>query len=138
MQKGHIVSRGHWGKVIRNRPLEHSLASREFIYEDVRLKSYSHRPSRFESVFLCPNLESAGIFGERNRKDATLYSVEIVDTDAKWFIGNWNMMAPKTASLQDVETCAHDYWKGIDVPNKLQEYIVESDVRILGKETTDN
>ena len=34
MQKGHIVSRGHWGKVIRNRPLEHSLAAREFIYED--------------------------------------------------------------------------------------------------------
>ena len=108
-------------------------AAREIIYEEVRKEHYPYRPSRFDSIFLCPNLETAKLFGERHRKDATLYEVEIIDTAAKQFIANWNMMAPKTCSYSDVITYAHDYWKGIDVPTEFQEIVIESDVQIVRK-----
>ena len=62
------------------------------IFENVRLRDYPDRPSRFESMFLCPNLQSARNFVNQPRRQYDLlYEVEIIDPSARRFETDWSL-----------------------------------------------
>ncbi len=131
LETGAIIPKGHWGDGLKRAPLRHDHRAREIIYERVRDEEYPDRPSRYESIFLCPNEDSARNFGRRNRASEVCYRVSIMDDDASYFIANWNMMPSKIADYAEVERCAREYWRGGHIPDNVQEIVVESDVRII-------
>ena len=134
LKSGDIIKKGFWGRVILDRPKNSDHSLRELIYEEVRKEYYPEKPSRLNCVFLCPNKESAFKFGGANRKNHSLYAVEIIDEDAKRCTSNYDAMPNMTiSSYEDVKNYAHDYWKGIDIPEDCKELLVESDVRVLQK-----
>jgi len=130
-EPGQIIEKGHWGTAIHSKPIRHKQAAKEWLYEYIRKKEFQHRPSRLNCVFLCSNRDSADVFGKANRKNHTLYEVEVCDDNAKIFSPNWDMQAQNAASLEEVFNCARDYWKALNVPPQLQETVVESNVQVI-------
>jgi len=130
-EPGQTIEKGHWGTAIRSNPLRHKQAAKEWIYEYIRTNEFPDRPSRLNCVFFCPNQTSADTFGKASRVNHTLYEIKVIDESAKLLFPNWDMMGQAAASLEEVYSCARDYWKALNVPPQLREGVVESDVEVI-------
>lgn len=130
---GSVIQRGNWGRICRLESIENNThLLKEVIFENVRLQEYPDRPSRFEIVFLCPNLDSLLNFVRiTNRSYDLLYEVELVDPSAKGFETNWSLLPPNRVTMAAVEEAARRYWDPQDVDDNVKEVLVESDIRII-------
>ncbi len=128
------VERGNWGRICR---LESIVNIRpgllmKLVFENVRLREFPYRPSRFNCNFLCPNLLSIQNFlKQQNRPYDMLYEVELVDPNAKKFETDWSLVSSKHLNVAALEEVARRYWNPQDVNDEVKEVLVESDIKII-------
>jgi hypothetical protein len=129
---GSVVQRGNWGRICRLEPLSSRTLLKEVILEQVREQEYPDRPSRFESAFLCPTLESIHNFIEStSRRYDLLYEVDLVDPDAVKFETDWSLIPPDNVTITEAENAARKYWNPQSHKDDAKEVLVLSDIRIV-------
>lgn len=120
---------GQWGHLVLSIP-NHSSLPLELIYENVRLAKYPDRPSRLNSLFLCPSIESATKFQKENRPSDVIWEVELLDPNLSQFLTDWMIVTQR----QDTKLYFRDadnYWKRREVDLQRQELLTESQVRLV-------
>jgi hypothetical protein len=129
---GSVVLKGNWGRICQLEPLSSRTLLKEVILEQVREQEYPDRPSRFESTFLCPNLESIHNFiRSTSRHYDLLYEVDLVDPDAVKFETDWSLLPPDNATITEAEDAARKYWRPQAPKDDAKEILVLSDIKIV-------
>jgi hypothetical protein len=104
---------------------------RELIFEQVRYLSFPQKPSRFESIFLCPDQQHIEQFKNfSNRLFDLCYEVEIQNSDPVIHLGDWTL--PSLSNNEDYATFvqkAITYWQGNPAQN--MEVVTPHPVRII-------
>ena len=140
---GSVIQKGNWGRLCRMDAIiiekkgEKLVSSfcpnivTEVVFENVRLREFDDRPSRFDCNFVCPNIQSARNFSaatERYRD--LLYEVELVDQDAKKLETDWSLITAYS-NIAATERAARKYWNPLNIKEDLKEVLVEGDIRIV-------
>lgn len=137
--RGSIIQPGHWGRSARKfcpggRSLNFHddalIFSWEIALETARIAYAPSKPSRFDSVFLSANIESAQSFKDQYQKAGRLYEVAMCDPHASFHIGSWDLI------LSDIERpyvdvlplLAREYW--LSTPRGHREIVVGGSVMI--------
>lgn len=134
LEVGSVILPGNWGRILRTytpQAQQNSwLLTRELIYEMVRTKSFSHKPSRFEGIFLCLTEAALAHFRQSANRPIDLgYEVELVNPNAPSHMGDWDLAAiPNTANVLTIESRAALYWQGANLQNA--ELLTLSPIRI--------
>jgi len=140
---GSVVEKGNWGRICRVESLSANLPRllKEMIFENVRLKEFPHRPSRFDCNFICPNLLSLRRFREhtsKNRPFDLFYEVEPTDMNARRLETDWSLvdqagalMSQASTNVAAVEKIARRYWNPEGIAEDLKEVLFESDIKII-------
>lgn len=112
-----MILPGNWGRILKRYKPSHPnlrVLVRELIFEQIRLREFASKPSRFETVFLCHTEEDILEFkNEYNRPLDLVYEVELVDSTSSSHVGDMAL-----AGLQDSDEFesfaerARSYWKG--------------------------
>ena len=143
LSPGSIIENGNFGRMLNrylpNGRFDLALLYREEVFELVRRRDYSDKPSRFKSIFLLKNMKEALQYMEYNAPDHNMYEVEIVDTSKPLHEGPWTPVFPFGGALRKYASdFASVYWQGKILPVKLErglvfprEVIVESPVKVL-------
>lgn len=139
LEPGSIIIPGNYGRIINLVGINHQLYSREMLLEYVRVKNFSHKPSRFSSCFACLELDEAKFYRNLQHKTSLLYEVKIINTSAKFHTGCYNMLPSVNCSgvPGNPELIANNYWNGEMV--KVQghenyncnELVIESPLKII-------
>ncbi len=136
LESGSIIKPGNWGRIMKKYTPHTSpnilTLTRELIFEQVRFKYFSGKPSRFESIFICPDEDT--IINFRNTSNRVLdiiYKVELVDSDEPQHRGDYNRAADIRSddNFKSIEEKAKDYWQGNDISNV--ELVTTSRIRIV-------
>ena len=136
LEVGSVVKKGNWGRICRLEPLPGRTPNRlikllaELVFENVRLREFSDRPSRFTCNFLCPNLLSMKNFLAGRRPYDLMYEIEPVDRNAKKFETDWSIILSNYPNIIAMEESARKYWAPKDVKDDVKELLVESDIKI--------
>ena len=141
LEPGSIIIPGNYGRIINLIGISHPLYSREMLLEYVRVKNFSHKPSRFTSCFLCLDLDEAKFYHHLQNATSLLYEVAIINTSANFHIGCYNMLpAVNCAGVQgNPELIANNYWNGniIKVQGhdnyNCNELVIESSLKIISR-----
>lgn len=133
LASGSIIEKGNWGRICRLeglQPVRPGLLM-EMIFENIRLKEFPDRPSRFDCNFLCPNLPSLHNFKARTGRIYDLfYEVELIDTDAKRFETDWSLASSQHPNIIAIEETARKYWSPQKLKDDVKEVLVESGIKI--------
>jgi hypothetical protein len=107
------------------------LLVRELIFEQVRIGSFPHKPSRFDCTFVClSEADLLELCAASNRYLDLKYEVELVQPDLPNHLGDWTL-----ANMDNGYDCpifenrAGLYWQGNN-PVK-QELLTQSSLRII-------
>jgi len=134
---GSTVTPGNWGRMIKQYRVDVFgnpwLLVREYIFEDIRRQSYSNKPSRFNCLFLCKDIDSMKEFINSNNKVTDIiYEVEILDDSQLTFEFDWKgVNLSRGESVIELESKAHNYWKAENINST--EVLTESSIRIIKK-----
>jgi len=133
LASGSVIQKGNWGRICKMESIfQNTHLLKEVIFENVRQQEYPERPSRFESIFLCPNVDSLRNFvNTQNRPYDLLYDVELIGNNPKMFETDWKVLPRNNVNLAAVKEAAHKYWAPKNVRNDQKEILVESDIRII-------
>lgn len=103
----------------------------ELAWETVRLREFPHRPSRFDCLFLWPELNAARRF-DSHREACELYDVEIVEC-SRAFAADMNLISYFEASetLASMFERARRYWQ-TERKDEHGEILLEGTIRIQG------
>jgi Protein of unknown function (DUF2441) len=132
---GSIVEPGNWGRIVKKYQGP-SIGNpwvlvRELIFEQVRFSSFSQKPSRFDSIFLCPDQQHIEQFrNSMNRLFDLCYEVEIQDRNPIVHLGDWTL--PSLSNNEDYAAFvqkATTYWQGNPAQNV--EVVTPHPVRII-------
>jgi hypothetical protein len=134
LEAGSIVKLGNWGRMIKSYTPQAGNAwilIREMAYEEIRVKEFPDKPSRFDAIFLCSSLPAITDFVRSNNRQFDLvYEVELVDPEQPSHEGCLNnpivLSEDKYASLLEKARC---YWAASKVQNP--EFVTLSRVRII-------
>lgn len=136
-EPGTIINPGNWGRILKKYDFtgngSNSKISREFIFESVRLRDYSHLPSRLECIFLLDDLQKAKEF-QRERVMDIIYEVSVLDETADIFEADMGLtnFPINSLSVEGWILLAESYWSGM-MPQGLKELLVLSKIQIVGK-----
>ena len=139
LAEGSVVIRGNWGRMLRLESIGSGNLQRllrETAFEKVRLQNYQTRPSRLDSNFTCPTLDSIREFVKVTKRIYDLiYEVEPVDENASRFETDWSLINRpiENLTLEQVEALADQYWSPANVVPMHAEMVIASDIRILRK-----
>jgi hypothetical protein len=89
---------------------------KEYIFEDIRHKEFSEKPSRQKSMFLLPLETDIRIYASNlgyDLKNKTLLEIEILNIDNLHF-ADLNFLNCNTFAHNEKEDAARNYWKGSD------------------------
>jgi len=137
LEIGSVVKKGNWGRICRLEPLSERTSNRliglikELVFENIRLREFLDRPSRFSCNFLCPCLSSMENFLKGQRPYDLRYEVELVDSNAKKFETDWSLISHDYANIAVMEEFARKYWAPQDVKDEVKEVLTESDIKII-------
>jgi hypothetical protein len=103
----------------------------EMVFENIRLKDFPERSSRFDCNFVCPNIASLRHFVVScGRPFDLLYEVEIVNSGAKMLETDWTLPSSTHPNIKVLEEVARRYWNPGIVEEKVREVLTESSIRI--------
>jgi hypothetical protein len=132
-----IVNPGNWGRIINKYSISfqscNPVALREYIFEVVRLKSFSYRPSRLECLFLSG---SRNVIDElkKQRPFDILYEVQIIDEKLGFFEADMRIAGfpanPQT--IEGVALFADQYWRAEGEIDQ-KEVLTLSPIKIINK-----
>lgn len=134
LEVGSVIRPGNWGRILRTYTPQSSpnpwLLTREVAYELVRVRNFSKKPSRFESIFVCLSEDDLNEFrNTANRRLDLGYEVELVNPQAPSHLGDWTLPnMQNTDNLPAFENRATLYWQGNNIVK--QELITLSPIRI--------
>lgn len=134
---GSIVNPGNWGRIIRTYTPQTSpnawLFIRELIFEEVRKKFFTEKPSRFHSLFLCPDEEGIKEFKKVNNRTLDIvYEVEILDERLPSHSGDWSLFSiQNNDNYLTFSDRAKLYWSGENITK--QEFVTVSSIKIIKK-----
>lgn len=112
LSPGSVICPGNWGRIKRQYE-ENALAiAREAILEDVRKREFGASPSRLESAFACPTLNSAEQFRAKHARTGLIYKVELVDPTAPIHAGDHELYLQGFVGINGMEELARRYWRG--------------------------
>lgn len=145
---GTIIYPGAWGRPILYGRSYSAISNpsyyilfREYVFEEIRRTLFPEKPSRLQSTFVCPNLESAHNFNEIERGNGeVVYRLELAGEGAT-HTADWTLTNPPQ-SLESayitVPRAAEQYWSYPQNPPFPQENVLETLVaaplRICGVE----
>lgn len=96
----------------------------------MRRERYGSKPSRFESLFVCPTESGLRQFVTRHRSFDILYEVELVDPTAPRHEGDWSLFGlHEKDDYAAVREKALRYWGSS--PSGNEELITTSSLRIV-------
>ena len=129
-----MIRPGNWGRILHSytpqTPANAWVLVRELAYENVRFRSFPHKPSRFDSLFLCLSEVELNEFRTIAKRGFDLgYEVELVDPATPSHLGDWTLpnMQP-TDDLRVFVNRAILYWQGNDIVKP--EFVTLSPIRI--------
>jgi hypothetical protein len=138
---GEVIHGGNFGRLIRGMSPYHSQATRESIWEAVRIAEFTHLPSRLSAVFAYDDASTAMDFRARTTNIPGLlpwvYEVEPVRSEAVsfkadlQFIDMYNAFRGAPTEKAETEKLARRYWSGERV-GPYAELLVFGDLRVLG------
>jgi len=134
LEAGSVIRPGNWGRILRTYTPQSSpnpwILTRELAYELVRVRGFPHKPSRFQSIFVCLSEADLNDFrATANRRLDLAYEVELVDPQAPRHIGDWTLPnMQNTDDLSAFENRATLYWQGSTIVK--QELVTLSPIRI--------
>lgn len=135
--EGSVIQAGNFGRVIEQyRPDGLGpMAVRELAFETMRLKHFSHQPSRLTSIFLLPTLEHASRYRLAHGFTSIIYEVRL-NEDKLVFNGDMSLVttgfpSPHTPAIPFLLGVANQYWQGLDATVETSELLTESSVTIL-------
>jgi len=137
LSPGSIIEPGNWGRIINKYPIYSEAAKtiglREFIFEVERLKNFSDRPSRLESLFLFENEELAKKF-QKTRSFDLIYEVEIIDETKNYFEGEMMLtnFPQNNIEISQLVMMANQYWEG-NTNFTEKEILTLSSIKIIKK-----
>ncbi len=135
LEPGSVILPGNWWRILRTYKVGAQtntwLLVRELIFEQVRNKYYPEKPSRLESIFLCPNEEKIKEFRvSTNRNLDIIYKVELLDSDKPTHISDWTLANFQNEDdYQSFEDKAKKYWEAKEINNT--EVITLSKIKII-------
>lgn len=121
--------RGHWGSLL--------MLSRELVFENVRLRKFPHKPSRFDSVYACPSLSDLDAYiadlPTRKRLYEFKYEVEMVNPNLPSHIGDYTVCYWKSGTTYAaLEKIAEDWWSEKFQKNEILTLSPLRVVKIIG------
>lgn len=142
---GSVVKKGSMGSFLNRYYLNPELNNEQVLwrlfqeqtFELIRLKYFSDKPSRYDSIFLFLELNQCLEFLERDKREGeNIYKIKILDENSQVHKASMKlyeripMSRPVLPALIDQ---AEQYWKGINIIDNIfePEYIVDSDVEII-------
>ncbi len=134
LEVGSVIRPGNWGRILRSyTPQAYPNAwvlIRELVWEEVRLRYFPDKPSRFEGIFVCLNEEDLNEFrATANRRLDLPYEVELVDPSASSHVGDLTLANMQNMdSVTVFEQRAAQYWQGTNIVKS--ELITVSPIRI--------
>jgi hypothetical protein len=130
-----IIQPGNWGRILNSynllNPNMYWLPLRELMFENIRLKEFPAKPSRFASTFLCESIEDAIAFrNATSRYFDLLYEISLVNPELQKHRGCLSLFDnANQGNLIDLENRARNYWTGTNI--QKPELISISPIRIL-------
>ena len=130
-----IIQPGNWGRIMNSynlaNPNIYWLPLRELMFENIRLKEFPAKPSRFSSAFLCESVEDAKAFRQASsRFFDLLYEVSLVNPELPNHRGCLSLFDnANQGNMIDLENRARYYWAGTNI--QKPELISISPIRIL-------
>jgi len=117
LEVGHVVYPGRWGQTLRTynrRFTPHWQLVRELVYEVVRLRQFSDKPSRLEALFVCSSERDLRDFQQSTGRDNELvYEVALVDPTLPNHTGDLDFVNTlEYDTVSDLEERALRYWEG--------------------------
>jgi len=120
LENGSVIKKGNWGRVIRLYMGNCNGLNlfRERVFEDVRINSFSDKPSRLDSTFLLLNHDDAlrylRVENEANRT-GLIYKVKICNDSVPYHLGNFNKVTvqPPDCHFDKMDEIARSYWAGV-------------------------
>ncbi len=103
-------------------PANWLMLSRELIFENVRLRKFPEKPSRFDGAFACPTEADLNAYMQTVSKPYYLqrYEVELVDPTQPVHLGDHSICYWRQGAVyDDVERIADDYWAGNHARNEI-------------------
>lgn len=134
---GSIILPGNWGRIEKTILGPGSpILFREYLLESVRKEYFPDKPSRMESTFSCPDLQSMVTFMEANCSTSLCYEVEHVSPEKPFHLAPCDLVGP--ASNQNTwewaSAGANRYWSWN--PNEYltpMEIVSLSPLKVLGR-----
>lgn len=132
---GSVVFPGNWGRILKLYTPQSGhnawLLVQELVFEEIRFREFSSKPSRFETVFLCRTTEDILQFREAsNRIKDLVYEVELVEPARPSHVGDMALACCQASdNFESFASRARCYWsgEGSDQP----ETITTSAIRIM-------
>lgn len=108
----HIVS-GNWGRTVLGFGPIHHLYFREYLFESIRSREFTDKPSRLVSAFAFIDGRFAMAW-QRSQTVENTYIVSLSDPTRPIHQGDmtWIDQLPLCRTFEEVEDCARQYWKG--------------------------
>lgn len=138
LSPGSVIHPGNWGRVLKLSTLVNGQVDitllREALLEQARLLYAPEKPSRLNSVFVCPSLEEAKTFRERYQPTQLIYTVTPVEKNAPTFVGDYEASRKPYPLIyfQAMMDFAAEYWQQSET-NHHPEILIQSPVRILSE-----
>jgi len=135
LEPGSVIKPGNWGRILKKYTPQTSpncwLFVRELVYESVRREAFPHKPSRFDSIFLCFTENDLIEFRDTNNRRLDIaYEIEVIDETTPSHIGDLTLAnMANTDDYHVFENRARLYWQGENIVK--QELITTSPIRII-------
>jgi hypothetical protein len=135
LEVGSVINPGNWGRIIKmyapqNNHAQALIATREYIFESIRLKNYPDKPSRLESIFLCKTIEDAQELHQKNRQFDLIYEIELVN-DGQIFETDMALVNnDPNDTILAIEGKANLYWNHSQIIKS--EILTDSPIKIVG------
>ena len=115
---GTILNPGIWGEKIHKHviKLDYPQFIKEEIFEDVRRKLFMHAPSRYDCVYLFPDIISARFYrASWKRYKAFIYETNIID--GSQYIVDMSFLNCNGGHYADIKKQAEKYWSKLHHPD---------------------
>jgi len=107
----------------------------EIIFEYIRQKNFPNLPSRYECFFLTkqPNVWKSTLIVPPYTSSYILYTFNIIEVTKKFEADGNLFTSAKSATFEQVEEIANQYWKGENSSNYQHEVLFCGELKVIKK-----
>ena len=127
---GSIILPGNWGRIKQQFEENGATIAREVIIENIRIKEFLSKPSRFDGVFACPTIDSAKLYRDKHAPTNLIYEIEILDPTAARHDGDYETCIKGFVGINSMQQNARTYWNGTN-NNNAPEILTLSPIKII-------